>query len=308
MNEPVPETKDPWTLYWQADHLDSCIASASKSDAGAIAAFWQSFARRIDDTASVLDLATGNGTVPRCLLQANATLEITAVDKADIDPMAWLQDGGDLGRVEFVGNVDICALPFAPERFDAVTSQFGLEYAPLGAAARSAAEVLKHGGVMQLLLHHADSEIVKPATARRDEIGRLLAAGGIIHALVAYINNQIPLKQLEATGQDHMDSGHHKTAAISGQIFDGVNRVILGLQEDRREAELLATSMVTRLTAEHARLGQLLDAALTEQQVTDIRENLQNSGIDVERLIPLMIGETPDSQALIGWQLSGKKR
>ncbi len=309
MNEPLPETNDPWTLYWQADRLDSCIASASPGDAAAIAAFWQSFAGRINDTASVLDLATGNGTVPKCLLQASAALEITAVDKAAIDPMTYLQDGGELGQVNFIGNVDICALPFAAASFDAVTSQFGLEYAPLEAATRSAAAVLKPGGSMQLLLHHSDSEIVKPAAARRDEIRRLLATDGIIHALIAYINNRIPLEQLETAGQGHLASAHAKTAAVSGQIFDGVNQVILGMQEgDRQEAELLATVMVARLSAEQARLEQLLDAALTEQQATKIRGMLQGSGVDVERLDPLLIGETPDSRALIGWQLSGTKR
>jgi hypothetical protein len=98
---------DPWSIYWQADNVDSCVASASKRDAEAIAQLWQDFAVEQPDAASVLDLATGNGTVPLALLRGNESLQITGVDKADIDPLKFLSAPGLLAQVKFAGGIDV---------------------------------------------------------------------------------------------------------------------------------------------------------------------------------------------------------
>jgi SAM-dependent methyltransferase len=67
-------------------------------------------------------------------------------------------------------------LPFQDDVFDAVTAQFGLEYCADRAWAE-AARVLKAGGVMRLLCHHADSAAVQHNRARLAAMQDMVGAG-----------------------------------------------------------------------------------------------------------------------------------
>ncbi|MFT5483901.1 MAG: ubiquinone/menaquinone biosynthesis C-methylase UbiE, partial [Halieaceae bacterium] len=207
---------DPWTLYWQSDKLESCIAMASADDAMEIAAYWQAFALQLNDLATVLDLASGNGAVPIVMLAENPGLKFVAVDKAEIEPPKYLSRAKELAAVQFFAGVDICNLPFEDESFDAVTSQFGLEYAPLASASESAARVLKKSGAMRLLMHHVDSEIVRPSAQILREITDLLVAGGVVEKVGLFATHQISLEQLEAVGQQYLQTETPKTERVSG--------------------------------------------------------------------------------------------
>lgn len=44
---------DPWTVYWQGDHLESCIASISQQDAKQIALLWEELASQLSDASRV---------------------------------------------------------------------------------------------------------------------------------------------------------------------------------------------------------------------------------------------------------------
>ena len=87
---------DPWTVYWQGDHLESCIASQSPEDSKEIAAHWQELASRLADAATVLDLASGNGVVPKILLSVDSPLDTFAVDNAGIAPLTYLRPADNL--------------------------------------------------------------------------------------------------------------------------------------------------------------------------------------------------------------------
>lgn len=305
-------SSDPWTVYWHGDNLNSCIASASAEDSEAIAQIWKDFARALEDGAKVLDLACGNGAIPKILLANNSNLEICAVDKASIDPQKFLSNFGELSRVKFLAEIDICELPFDAEAFDAVTSQFGLEYAPLVEAAQSAARVLKNQGSLRLLMHHEESEVVRPAKASLAEMGRLLEAGGVMEGIGIYIDGKITLQQLEAIGQVYLESEGAKTPQISGQIFAGINTIIDVVATDSAKANLLMTTMKTKLLADQSRLQQLSAAALNKVRKSEIQVALNDSGIEIQYFAPLLI-ESKNSdgnpeQVLIGWQLEGIKR
>lgn len=299
--------RDPWTLYWQADRLDSCISS-SAADAAEVHAFWAAFAATLTPEAKVLDLATGNGTVPASLLRASDSLNVTGVDRAEISPTTALSDPGVLTAVEFRGNVDVCALPFADAGFDAVTSQFGIEYAPLEDAIAEATRVLRPGGAVCLLMHHADSEIVKPARIKIREMDALLEEGGVLLTLAAYLNGQCSAAELEAAGQAHLASDIAGTAAISGQVFDGVNRVIQSVQKgDEREARALGHTMHVRLSADRERLRMLDAAALDPERFDAVVQLLAQRGVSSTTQGEFRVRDGSDDHCLIGWQLVGRK-
>ena len=299
---------DPWTVYWQGDHLESCIASQSPADSKQIAAYWQDLASQLADASLVLDLASGNGAIPQLLLSVNRTLDICAVDKAEIAPLNYLSQAGELASVRFLPATDICDLPFAPISFDAVTSQFGLEYAPLTRACQCAVKVLKKHGTIRLLMHHQDSEILRPTTAILSEIARLLAREGVMAGIESYLAERIDFNQLETIGQHYLRVASVRTRQVSGQVFAGITQIAAEVKRNPGHARTLMVNMKKKLVAEQARLLQLQDAALNAEQAHKVEETLTDLGIIIDLFKPLTIDDDEGGKILIGWQLSGIKK
>ena len=76
---------------------------------------------------------------------------------------------------------------------------------------------------------------------------------------------------------------------------------------DKKGAAELAAVMAMRLQADYDRLSQLNNAALDEKQARAFGEQMQHAGIIVAVLQPLFIHRGTNDEALIGWELRGKK-
>jgi len=299
---------EPWTLYWQADRLDSAEANHSADDAAAIHAFWRDLAAAMHVGGTVIDLATGNGTVPAALLGENPDLVITGVDMADIDPVRFLSTPGALASVDFRGGTDIGSLPFEDGSFDAATSQFGIEYTPLEQTIPEAVRVITGGGVVQLLMHRTSSEIVAPAATRRFEMDALLADDGVLQKLAVFVGNDTPADELEAAGEAHLASDVARTAGITGQIYEGINQAIkLVTTSNRQGARELCATMQMRLAADRDRLQFLEDCALDKPGFDAVIKLLEANGVSTETAGELHAGAASEDNFVIGWQYRGRK-
>ena len=299
---------DPWTLYWQADRLDSAEAIHSADDAAAIHTFWRSLAAATRAGGKVIDLATGNGTVPSALLDANPDLVVTGVDMADIDPVRFLSEPGTLASVDFRGSVDICSLPFDDDSFDAATSQFGIEYTSLQQTIPETVRVIVDGGAVQLLMHHASSEILGPAAARCGEMEALLADDGILQKLAVYVTDDTPVNDLEAAGAAHLAGDVTHTPGITGQIFEGINQAIgLVTANNRQGARQLFETMQMRLAADRDRLLSLQGCALDKAGFDAVITLLEANGMSTEAAGELHGGAGSNDDFVVGWQYYGRK-
>ncbi len=296
-------SKDPWSIYWQGGNLHSCIAAQATQDQAQIDGLWGDLARSMPEGAELLDLASGNGAVPRALLEANPGLSITAVDLADIAPDSLTGKFSELAKVQFLPGTDICDLPFEDARFDGVTSQFGLEYAPQAAALREAARVLKTGAPMRLLVHHSNSQIVGPAAALITELEALTSPGGLLETLMLFVNGHCELGRLEAAGQTYLDNPIGKSRHVSGQVMTGINRVIGDRQLFPERSFALASGMEQRLVAESVRLMQLRCAALDEEGACSLKAAVVDAGFGEVSIDEMSVGR--DDPMLVGWSLSG---
>jgi SAM-dependent methyltransferase len=179
------ERRDSWSRYWAGGALHSCATSFAGNYDDAIGAFWRSVFAPLRGGERVLDVATGNGALPRLLIDTLAAAgrlpEIEAVDLADIDPAWARQLAPDIApRVHFHSRVAVESLPFADASFDLVVSQYGLEYSDLARSVGEVARVLKPGGAVALVLHHRDALPVRSGRAEVAHIDWLLASGGLI--------------------------------------------------------------------------------------------------------------------------------
>jgi SAM-dependent methyltransferase len=300
---------DVWTQYWQSGNPDSCIPTKSPDDIRPIRAFWRELAVQLNAGSRVLDLATGNGAVPRMLLEANQDLQITAVDKAAIDPVKYLADLGRMADVKFSPGVDIEHMHYDDASFDAVTSQFGIEYVALERAVSEVARVIRSDGEIRLLMHHCDSEVLVASRAKRTEMEPLLANGGVLDKLKAYVQGTLDANALEAAGQAHVDAAVGRSPSITGQIFEGVNRAINAVhKDDRSQAAAICSTMTERLGAERDRLKLLEAAAMTPVRFQQAVTMLENQKVDTVVAEPLQAGPGENDNFIIGWQYRGKRR
>jgi SAM-dependent methyltransferase len=158
-----------WNQYWHFDRVASCFdgAGGSNYDDG-IAWGWRAFFKDLPGGTRILDLCTGNGAVPLIAVETGREqgkeFEIVAVDRAEIDPPAFVpRHAEDFAAVRFVPATDVEALPFPGAGFDAVTSQYGIEYSNLERALPEAARMVAPGGRMRLVVHAADGVVAADA-------------------------------------------------------------------------------------------------------------------------------------------------
>lgn len=163
--------REAWASFWKSGGDGGCLPCAQGAVEEAQRACWEAFAQRLPRGARVLDLGTGNGVVLVRMGRVRPDLKLTGVDASPYLPPAPK-------GVSLRAGVPIEKLPFAAAGFDAVTAQFGYEYADTALAAREVARVLKPGGIFQLMIHRRDGPILAHNLARREALDWALAPGG----------------------------------------------------------------------------------------------------------------------------------
>lgn len=303
---------DPWTLYWNSNNLQSCVPTAGCARVPAAERLWATFAASLPRPASVLDLATGNGIVPLQLLSARPDLDITAADRAGIDPLHNLDNADSLAGVHFLAGVDLADPATQLGRFDAVTSQFGIEYLPVDARVSAVVRHLVPGGRFCLLMHHSGSAIVQPRQADIEELDLLLGTSGPAAAAARFARQELDAAELETLTFKYMNADLRRTRRLSGQIVQGIDRLLRVFEKGNGyTARQLAGELERRAHAERERLQQLEAAALDADSAAAFEAALKTGGL---RCNPHTVlhddtatgeaGERP-RQAILGWMFEG---
>lgn len=298
---------EAWSLYWQNNHQESCITPYNETDSTILIDIWQQFALEQKPNVELLDLATGNGSVARRLISFNKQLKVTAVDQASIDPTKYIDNNILLDNIKFIADVDIEKLPFEQNMFDAVTSQFGLEYSNLSLSIPELLRVLKRTGQFLFIMHHADSEVVGPAKLKVKEF-RLIFESNLLCDFELFLSDGLSLQQLNKTGEALLNNPELiKSNAITGQIFSAIDKLIqLKSQNKNQKPEVLINTlqnMKTRIIAENSRLEQLISSSLTQTEIEALCNSLEIWGAKATfKLITLS-----DKKSVIGWKIKGCK-
>lgn len=173
--------RQAWSTYWSSGALHSCTSSFHGNYSGILADFWMEvFQER--PARRMLDLATGNGAVPKLALECIRTrpLEIVGVDLADILP-DWINDG-QKDILHMHSGVHLETLPFSDGEFDLITSQYGIEYAEWPQAVNEAVRVCEAGGRLACVIHHENSVVVRVGEQENTNLSLLLADDGVLDA------------------------------------------------------------------------------------------------------------------------------
>lgn len=305
--------RQAWTSYWQSGVLHSFPTSFSGNYDGVIASFWQEVASSVAEGGRVLDLASGNGSVPLLLLQSlRNQVHIDAVDAAGIAPRVHPSNVDD--RITFHPNVWLENLPFPQDSFDCVCSQFGIEYAAQPQAWDEVLRVLKDSGQIACVIHHRNSVFCTVARYEKRHLQWLLAANGLMSVALEVAGWLELMRAGSALSTEERGKAHLSRSRFNelqelveleirgGQAVDiliearaQINAILAKSPEPGQAItnyrELLDRSLV--------RCRELVDCAMDQRQFEDLASLLRARRPNIE----MQIEELSQQQGLLGWSL-----
>lgn len=304
--------QEAWRSYWASGNLHSCVTSYDGNYSGAIAAFWANAFSGLIGQSRVLDLATGNGAIPKLLDDLKgADVLIDAVDATEIAPR-W-HVSAEQSHIRFHSGVWMEQLPFADASFDCVCSQFGIEYAERPGAWQEALRVLKQDGRLHCVVHHADSIVTKIAAQERAHCEWLAGSEGLLWGALQLAPwwlrrrgefsaqpsseaelARIEYNQIQARLAERIEQGGTVDLLLQAReqvhaILTKAENPVLALRDYRQqlqEAEL--------------RCSELVQCAMTRDDMTELIHWLGRQRTDKS----LRIEELRQAEGLIAWGLS----
>ncbi len=308
-----------WNAYWQAEHEESCVPSDGAGAAG-IVGVWRTFFESLPPGSRILDLGTGNGSLAAVAAAAGKEqpFAIDAIDLAAIDPLRFLPARRDLLRpVRFHGRVAMECLPFDDDAFDAVVSQYGIEYSDAQRSVAEALRVLAPGGRLRLLVHAGGGVLSERCRLQSRQATDLLASrlfpelvdlleklhaaergGGSASQDDALAAVQALKSVLDSLGQRF---GGDPDTSLPDAVFAAVRR-LPDLRSSLDHGTLMATAGHTRhlLEAQLRRLEAMQRAALDRQGAEALARRLRQLGM---RDVRLAAAEADTGGHLLGWWL-----
>jgi ubiquinone/menaquinone biosynthesis C-methylase UbiE len=169
-----------WDTYWDANRVYSFGIEPASEAAAALQGHWNSIVLRLHSGAAVLDVGCGNGAAGIALIraaaQAGGTVAITGVDEALINPPRYVPElAYVLGGIDFRPRTQMEAMPFEDGCFDAVVSQFGIEFGNPIRALAEVARVLRPKGHLSILALPTHSNAFRAAKKSVNQARYLLS-------------------------------------------------------------------------------------------------------------------------------------
>ncbi|MDP8993778.1 MAG: class I SAM-dependent methyltransferase [Pseudomonadota bacterium] len=294
--------REVWADFWAASGpAAGCLPRALEEIDAAERALWQDFARRLPKGARVLDLGTGDGAVPAKMAEARRDLRLTGVDSSPRLPRAPR-------GVTLRAGVPIEALPFAAASFDAVTSQFGYEYADAAAAAREVARVLKPGGRLLFVVHRSDGSILAHNLPRREALVWALEGGWLAKArALAAARRGAPLPTPPAfrTAAEEAQRRFPRQS-VAAEFLQAVAQTLeMGRTKPPHESLEVLDTLEAKARNEIGRIDSLARAACDEARLAELAAGLREAGIAIDP--PGTLAER-GSKRPFAWLLSGARR
>lgn len=305
MNTPgKPTATRGWDTYWKGT-CDSDSYAAGGTRHPVIKAFWDEALGRIlmptDGDIRVLDIATGSGAVVESLsrVAADRDFDITCVDISE----AAIESVGE--RFPAVTGIvaDARSIPLEDRSYHLVTSQFGAEYAGMGAL-DEAARLLAPGGNLIMLVHIRPGIIFNECRASLDAVRRTQRAEFVEHALRFFEAGFAAVRGADRTAYDKAGLGLNRAIRELESILDKHGEEVAGGTIARLYADIERIHsriqhyepdevtdwlriMADRLAAYAERMASMCKSAVDKKSFREICARMEKQGLTLVRGKPL---------------------
>ena len=314
-----------WDLFWRYDRLSSFGTGAGAGNYGEpIAAGWRAFFASLPAGARVLDLCTGNGAIAVMAVDSGDSLKVTGADLAAVRPAAFVtRNKRQLKQIRFLGGTPAEQLPLDDASFDAVASQYGIEYSDMARSLPEAARVLAPGGRLRFATHAAEGSVA--ADTRRaiadadfllDELDLAAIATDCFQAIVDVERGRAQGAAAQLAAQVRYSTFREGLQAVAQRARTAADAAMLTsvhgsltalFQQRSRHDDAALAARVADLRAEvdahRQRQRALLAAALSAEQIAALAERLTSLG-----LAEATIREQRDGGDLIGHVIEARRR
>jgi SAM-dependent methyltransferase len=294
----APLADPAWDSFWRFDRLSSFHAAPGAPNYGPpISDGWRAFFDDLSEGARILDLATGNGAIAVIAVEAGKRFTVTGADLASVEPTAFVtRNRTELEQVHFLAGTAAEALPLADASFDAVVSQYGIEYSDLPRSLAEAARVLAPGGRLRFACHAAEGMVAHDtlkAIADADFLLSLDLAGLAQRCRTNIAAFNAALRAIADRAPGATD------VAMLANVHESLCEAY-----DHRRSELpdAAQRLTAEIAAHRARQAALLVAARTDEQMAAIGAMLEALGVTA-----VTRGEQRDGADLIGYTLDARR-
>lgn len=303
-----------WDRYWQFDRVASCFDTEKSNYPVEFKADWDGFFTCLPGGTKILDLCTGNGAIARMAAEFSHThskkFEVTAIDRAAIDPQKFVSKTPGDELIDFQGGIDAGALPFPDASFDALISQYGFEYTDQAKTLAEAARILKSGAPVKLICHAAEGT---PAASARAEV-----------AAITFVTKDLDLFNKARAATEAALSGDKTNSDKINPFEKALARLSAALQKDPDNTFFASAHGLMKHTfevrdhfplktllekiddtelealAHQGRIEALLAASLSEADCRVLLESLGEQGFGGGDFKPFVLD---DGARLVGWRL-----
>ena len=304
----MSEPDGKWSDYWANDGASGEVFVNAKGEKHPrLAAYWEKKFEGLATGARIIDLASGAGSV-FVQLSDDHDLDLHA---ADISIEAL-----DALRKRMPGTTTVVCpadkVPCQDHSFDLVVSQFGIEYAGIGAFGE-AARLVSRGGSLVALCHIRDGYI--------DGSNRAQLAEAVLAVDTGFIDKAIALTDAAfSADRDVQAKAHAAFVPVERQLSSAVVRqkmgihahLYLGFKQLFEERQCYALADITNWLAEMRddldknidRLTRMCEAALSTDDMGRVSELLTAQGL---RDVSYVTFETPENELPVAWELTATR-
>lgn len=297
-----------WSDYWQSDSAEGEVFVNAKGEKHpALETFWRGVFESVPAGSRVIDVASGAGSIYAHLPDDHG-LELHA---SDISVEALDALAARMAGVE-THTCSSADMPFDDRSFDAVVSQFGIEYAGIDAFAE-AARLVGDGGMLAALVHVADGYIDGNNRAQLEAAVEIQDSGFIDEAIkltrMAFRGNPQALaareKEFIPAVQKLEDIVRNCPQGVHAHLYAGFRK----LYESRRQYdESDITDWLLGMQGEVGktidRLSRIREAALSEDDVQRVLSSLRDAGLEDATAEAFT---TPGNDEPVAWNIAAHR-
>ncbi|MBB1440896.1 class I SAM-dependent methyltransferase [Shewanella sp. SG41-4] len=313
-----------WSEHWQQGHTTSFGEALSGNYEGVLKSIWEPVFNSLTDDFFVVDVGTGNGSLPLLLSDVLSTSEltgkVTGVDLADVHlakPVSQISNNID---ISLMSNTCSENLPFESNTVDLYISQFGFEYSNVEKSLNEAVRVLKDNGQFVIVCHHNRSMILNRnrrvlSLIEKEEVNSLINCLTNMANAMGEMNSQIDVERIKKDLQcesiraeiNHLVKllvTFDEAATLDSNLISFVTQFFkAGLFWSVAKKLEFIEFITIQMDTLKLRLTELINAAFDEPKLAKLMADFDQNNIILNELKVLK----SEQNEVLGWYLHASK-